>query len=159
MRRAAQAQWAQLGDESKRVLQAYAAGINAWQRQHLKARPPEMLILGVPLEDWTPVDSLAWAIMMAWDLGGNWNTELLRARLALTLPVERINQLLPPYPGDAPLATADYAALLRSLKLGGALRRPRRCRRSRSITCRPSRRRRASKAWARTTGSSPARTR
>jgi penicillin G amidase len=87
----------------------------------MKARPPEMLILGVPVEDWTPVDSLAWAIMMAWDLGGNWNTELLRARLALTLPVERINQLLPPYPGEAPLVTADYAALLRSLKLGGAL--------------------------------------
>jgi penicillin G amidase len=121
VRRAAQAQWAQLGDESKRVLQAYAAGINAWQRRHMTARPPEMLILGVPVEDWTPVDSLAWAIMMAWDLGGNWNTELLRARLALTLPVERINQLLPPYPGEAPLATADYAALLRSLKLGGAL--------------------------------------
>ncbi len=121
VRRAAQAQWAQLGDESKRVLRAYAAGINAWQHQQMKARPPEMLILGVPVEDWSPVDSLAWAIMMAWDLGGNWNTELLRARLAQTLPVERINQLLPPYPGEAPLATADYAALLRSLKLGGAL--------------------------------------
>ena len=121
VRRAAEAQWAQLGDESKRVLQAYAAGVNAWQREHLQARPPEMLILGVPLEDWTPVDSLAWAIMMAWDLGGNWSTELLRARLALTLPVARIDQLLPPYPGEAPLATADYAALMRSLKLGGAL--------------------------------------
>ena len=121
VRRAALAQWAQLGDESKRVLHAYAAGINAWQHEQMKARPPEMLILGVPVEEWTPVDSLAWAIMMAWDLGGNWNTELLRARLALTLPVERINQLLPPYPGEAPLATADYAALLRSLKLGGAL--------------------------------------
>jgi penicillin G amidase len=121
VRRAAQAQWAQLGAESRRVLEAYAAGINAWQREHLKARPPEMLMLGVPLEDWTPVDSLAWAIMMAWDLGGNWSTELLRARLALTLPVERINQLLPPYPGEAPLATSDYAVLLRSLKLGGAL--------------------------------------
>jgi penicillin amidase len=121
VRRAAQAQWAQLGAESRRVLAAYAAGINAWQREHMPARPPEMLMLGVPVEDWTAVDSLAWAIMMAWDLGGNWNTELLRARLALTLPVERINQLLPPYPGEAPLATADYAALFRPLKLGGAL--------------------------------------
>jgi penicillin G amidase len=121
VRRAAQAQWAQLGAESKRVLEAYSAGVNSWQRQHLQARPPEMLIIGVPVEDWTPIDSLAWAIMMAWDLGGNWSTELLRARLALTLPVARINQLLPPYPGEAPLATADYAALMRSLKLGGAL--------------------------------------
>jgi penicillin amidase len=121
VRRAAQAQWAQLGAESKRVLEAYAAGINAWQRDHLAARPPEMLLLGVATEDWSPVDSLAWAIMMAWDLGGNWSSELLRARLALTLPVARINELLPPYPGEAPLATADYAALMRSLQLGGAL--------------------------------------
>jgi penicillin amidase len=80
-----------------------------------------MLILGAPVEDWTPVDSLAWANMMAWDLGANWSTELLRARLALTLPVSRIDELLPPYPGDAPLKTADYAALFRGLKLGGAL--------------------------------------
>jgi penicillin G amidase len=121
VRRAAEAQWLQLGAESKRVLQAYAGGVNAWQREHLQARPPEMLMLGVPVEDWTPVDSLAWAIMMAWDLGGNWSTELLRARLALTLPVARINELLPPYPGEVPLPTADYAALMRSLKLGGSL--------------------------------------
>jgi penicillin G amidase len=121
VRRAAQAQWLQLGAESKRVLQAYAAGINAWQHEHMQARPPEMLMLGLSVEDWTPVDSLAWAIMMAWDLGANWSTELLRARLALTLPVERVNELLPPYPGQAPLVTADYAALMRSLKLGGSL--------------------------------------
>jgi penicillin amidase len=121
VRRVAQAQWAQLGDESRRVLEAYAAGINVWQHKHLQARPPEMLIVGVPVEDWTPADSLAWAIMMAWDLGANWSTELLRARLALTLPVSRIDELLPPYPGEAPLPTADYAALMRSFKLGGAL--------------------------------------
>jgi penicillin G amidase len=121
VRRAAQAQWAQLGAESQRVLEAYAAGINAWQREHMGARPPEMLLLGVPVADWTPVDSLAWAIMMAWDLDGNWSAELLRARLALTLPLARINEAMPPYPGDAPPATADYTVLLRSLKLGGAL--------------------------------------
>lgn len=124
VRRAAAAQWErirQADGESRRLLEAYAEGINAWQRGHLRARPPEMLLLGVPVEDWTPVDSLAWALMMAWDLGGNWSTELLRARLALTLPVARIDELLPPYPGERPLATADYAALFRGLKLGGAL--------------------------------------
>ena len=121
VRRAAAAQWERLGAESRRVLEAYADGVNAWQRDHLQARPPEMLLLGVPVEDWTPVDSLAWALMMAWDLGGNWSTELLRARLALTLPVARINELLPPYPGEAPLASADYAAMFRALNLEGAL--------------------------------------
>jgi penicillin amidase len=117
VRRAAEAQWAGLGAEAKALLTAYTAGVNAVQH-NLRARPPEFVILGLPTEDWTPVDSLAWATMMAWDLGGNWSTELLRLRLSLTMPVERINQLLPPYPGEKPLATADYAALFRRLKLG-----------------------------------------
>ena len=54
---------------------------------------------------------------MAWDLGANWNTELLRLRLALQMPVARINELLPAYPGEALPRTADYAALFRGLKL------------------------------------------
>ncbi len=117
VRRAAQAQWAGLGAEAKQLLAAYTDGVNAVQHS-LRARPPEFIILGLQTEDWTPIDSLAWATMMAWDLGGNWGTELQRLRLALRMPVERINELLPPYPGDKPMPTADYAALFRSLKLG-----------------------------------------
>ena len=117
IRRAAQAQWEQLSAESKAALEAYSAGINAVLRDELRARPPEFVILGLQPEPWTPVDSLGWALMMAWDLGGNWGNELLRLRLSLRMPVDRINQLLPPYPGEAPLATADYAALFRGLKL------------------------------------------
>ena len=118
VRRAAEAQWAKLGAESREMLTAYAAGINAVQRE-LRARPPEFVILGLPTADWTPIDSLAWATMMAWDLGGNWSTELLRLRLALTMPVARIEQLLPAI-GEASPPTADYAALFRGLKLSAS---------------------------------------
>jgi penicillin amidase len=117
VRRAAAQQWKQLPAASKAVVQAYTDGINAVLRHELRARPPEFIVLGAQPEPWDPVDSLAWSIMMAWDLGGNWNTELLRLRLALKMPVARIDTLLPPYPGEAPLATTDYAALYRSLKL------------------------------------------
>jgi penicillin amidase len=117
VRRAAQAQWQQLPASTKALLQAYADGINAYLAQHLKARPPEFLVLGLTPEPWDPVDSLGWSIMMSWDLGGNWSTELLRLRLALKLPVERINALLPAYPGETLPETADYAALFRELKL------------------------------------------
>ena len=65
------------------------------------------MLLGLQPQRWTPVDSLAWATMMAWDLGGNWSTELLRMRLSLKMPVERINELLPPYP--CLLYTSDAA--------------------------------------------------
>src|SRR4029078_11418632 len=85
----------------------------------MAARPPEFVLLGLTPEAWEPADSFAWAIMMAWDLGGNWSSERLRMRLAAKLPVARINELLPPYEGEKPLATADYAALLREWQ-GGA---------------------------------------
>ena len=121
VRRAASAQWAQLGPDARASVLAYTAGINAFISDHLRARPPEFLILGLQPEPWTPEDTLAWGIMMAWDLGGNWGNELLRMRLAKTLPVARINELLPPYPGEKPLATRDYAALYRELKVSGEL--------------------------------------
>jgi penicillin G amidase len=118
VRRAAQVQWTRLAPDTRELLQAYTDGVNAVLTAALRARPPEFIVLGVQPEPWTPVDSLSWALMMAWDLGGNWNSELLRLRLALQMPVHRIQQLMPPYPGDAPLPLADYAALYRSLKLG-----------------------------------------
>lgn len=128
VRRSAEARWAwlqqQTDAESKRsvaMLQAYSQGVNAGRAA--QARPPEMVILGLPLQDWTPVDSLAWAVMMSWDLSGNWNQELLRLRLALQLPADgrstlaRINTLMPAYPGDRLPDTADYPALYRELGL------------------------------------------
>ncbi|MDA8257431.1 MAG: penicillin acylase family protein [Betaproteobacteria bacterium] len=121
VRRAAAAQWAALGADARGAVLAYTAGINAFLAGHLRARPPEFLILGLQPEPWTPEDTLAWSIMMAWDLGGNWSNELLRMRLALSLPVARIDQLLPPYPGEKPLPARDYAALYRALKISGEL--------------------------------------
>ncbi len=118
VRRVAETQWAKVQPETREWLVAYSQGINAVLKDQLRARPPEFLILGLNPEQWQPADSLAWAIMMAWDLGGNWSTELLRLRLALKLPVDRINELLPPYPGDKPLPTADYASLFRGMGLG-----------------------------------------
>jgi penicillin amidase len=117
VRRAAQAQWERASPASRSALQAYTDGVNAALRQAVGARPPEFLVLGIRPEPWTPVDSLAWAVMMAWDLGGNWTTEMQRLRLSARLPRERIDEFLPPYPGDAPLAVRDYPALYRELGL------------------------------------------
>ncbi|MBA2723715.1 MAG: penicillin acylase family protein, partial [Methylibium sp.] len=119
VRRSAEQQWAQASLAVRAMLSAYAAGINAYLADHVRALPPEFLLLGLKPEAWSPVDSLAWSIMMAWDMGGNSGSELLRMRLALNMPVERIQQLLPPYPGDEPLTTSDYAALYRHLGVAG----------------------------------------
>ncbi|HJV95022.1 MAG TPA: penicillin acylase family protein, partial [Albitalea sp.] len=121
VKRAAAVQWQRASPQVKAILTAYTAGINAYIEHAMKARPPEFVVLGLEPEPWTPQDSMAWLIMMAWDLGGNWTTEMLRMRLALKLPVNRIDELLPPYPGDKPLISADYAALFRELKVDGKL--------------------------------------
>ena len=121
VRRAAAAQWAKASPEVRSAIVAYTAGVNALLQSDTQKRPAEFVVLGLQPTPWTPEDSVAWAIMMAWDLGGNWSTELLRMRLALKMPVARIDELLPPYPGEQPLATADYAALFRGLKVDGRL--------------------------------------
>ena len=96
VRRTAERQWAAASPAVRSMLEAYAAGINAFLREHLRALPPEFVLLGLRPEAWSPVDSIARSTMMAWDLRGNWSSELLRMRLSLGMPVERIQQLLPP---------------------------------------------------------------
>ena len=112
VRRAAQANLAHLDDETRSNLDAYAAGVNAFIGTR-PVLPPEFLITSVTPEAWTPADSLSWLKMMAWDLGGNWRNELLRMRLSKTLPLARIHEFLPPYPGDAPLQIRDLEELYR----------------------------------------------
>ncbi|MEY4561248.1 MAG: hypothetical protein RLZZ618_525 [Pseudomonadota bacterium] len=124
VKRTAAAQWAHATPDARAAVLAYTAGINAYLSTSLRARPPEFVLLGLEPEPWTPEDTIAWATMMAWDLAGNWTAELLRMRLSLKMPVARINELLPPYPGDKPLATADYAALFRQWGVDPTLGQP-----------------------------------
>jgi penicillin G amidase len=99
VRRAAEANLAHLNDETRMLLEAYAAGVNAFLATK-PVLPIEFWLTGASPEPWTSADSLGWVKMMAWDLGGNWREELLRLQLARTLPLERIHELLPPYPGE-----------------------------------------------------------
>ncbi len=108
---AAQRQWVGLSDPAKAALQAYADGINAFNTQSSQARSPEFHILRVQPGTWEPTDSVGWALMMALDLGGNWGTEFARLSALQVLTTEQMWQLLLPYPGEKPAATADLARL------------------------------------------------
>ena len=99
IRRVAAANVRALDADSRSLLTAYAAGVNAFLEQK-PVLPPEFWLLRVTPEPWNEVDSAAWAKMMAWDLGGNWRSELLRLQLASRLPTAAIQEFLPPYPGD-----------------------------------------------------------
>lgn len=115
VRRSAEANLAKLDAQTRGLLVAYAAGVNAFLATK-PVLPVEFTLTGARPEPWSPIDSIVWVKMMAWDLGGNWRSELLRMRLALTLPMARIHEFLPPYPGDAPLLIANLKEIYEGLE-------------------------------------------
>ena len=110
VRRVAQANLAHYDADTRRLLDAYAAGVNAFIADS-PVLPPEFWLTRSSPEPWSAADSVAWVKMMAWDLGTNWRSELLRMQLAKTLPMARIHEFLPPYPGDPVPEIADLRQL------------------------------------------------
>lgn len=99
----------QLSPDTRRYLEAYADGVNAWLEGRAGGElgfAYTMLDLtggdAVP-EQWTPADSVSWLKAMAWDLRGNMEDEIQRAQLAAELPVERVERL---YPAASPEVSA-----------------------------------------------------
>ena len=118
LERLAEAALAHLDAGLRAKLDAYAAGVNAFLAHHRGAWPPEFMLLGIAPAPWRPVDSLLWGELMAVQLSGHWRDELLRAQLLRHLTPAQVDQLWPPYPGDAPTTLAWDATLYRGLPLG-----------------------------------------
>lgn len=106
-RRVAEQEWDILAADTKRYLQVYADGVNAWLDENDGGRASlEYAVLGLQnsdyeIEAWHPVDSLAWLKAMAWDLRGNMKDEITRAALlAGGLTRQQVEDLYPTYPFD-----------------------------------------------------------
>jgi penicillin G amidase len=61
--------------ETLSILQAYSAGINACLA--VEPHPPEFLLLRHRPELWTPADTVAWSVVMAWSLSASWESKLM----------------------------------------------------------------------------------
>jgi penicillin amidase len=103
MHRAAAAAVMQLTPHSRRILDAYTHGVNAYIEGHRRNLPLEFLLLRYQPDPWKIADSVQWSKMMGWNLGGNWETELIRARLVARLGVERAAKLEAGYDPRHPL--------------------------------------------------------
>jgi len=105
----AEQEYAQLPPDKQAILDAYAEGVNAY----IASREPADLSLeytiltsllnrGYQIEPWTPVQSLTWGKVMAWDLGGNLDLEIERTVLLKSFSPEQLDELFPAYPADNP---------------------------------------------------------
>ncbi|MFE2711360.1 penicillin acylase family protein [Streptomyces mirabilis] len=92
-----------LSASTKKYLQAYAKGVNAY----LKGKGGEDISLEYAAlgftndykpQEWTPVDSVAWLKAMAWDLRGNMQDEIDRSLMTSRLGPKQIADLYPEYP-------------------------------------------------------------
>ena len=96
--------------EFRAVLDAYAAGINAFLHSG-KTLPVEFTALGYRPDDWSPADSLVLGKILELQHSGNYRRELLYARMAQVLPANEIGKLFPDYPSDAPVTLKELASL------------------------------------------------
>jgi penicillin amidase len=111
--RVARGEYELLDEEPKKYLEAYAAGVNAYTRARSPARLGlEFALLGlkgvkIEIEPWTPVHSLTWAKLMAYDLGANMYTERLNLDLIRTAGLSGMADYFAPYRDDMPLIVTD----------------------------------------------------
>jgi penicillin amidase len=104
--RAAQAALDALEEPYRGYLEAYSAGVNAYEAQAGWRMPLEYLIVGRRPAPWRAVDTLAIAEYMAWMLSFNAREELVYLRLAARLGPERALEL---FPTDEGIPAPDYA--------------------------------------------------
>jgi len=124
VKRAAERQFDRYPVSAKRLLQAYADGVNAGNTQLGWALPVEYFLTGSKPGHWSPSDSVAWMLMMAYDLGGNWQKELQRLELSQYLSTKQVWEVIPPYQNDEPVSNVDFSELYRDLNVFHSTPRP-----------------------------------
>ncbi|MEW2620717.1 penicillin acylase family protein [Streptomyces sp. NPDC048106] len=117
-----------LSASTKRYLDAYAKGVNAYLKgKSGKDLSLEYAALGLTNDykpqQWTPVDSVSWLKAMAWDLRGNMRDEIDRALMTSRLGPQQIRDLYPEYPysRNKPIVQeGQYDALTKSFEQSAA---------------------------------------
>ncbi|MCO5193419.1 MAG: penicillin acylase family protein [Anaerolineae bacterium] len=106
----AQAAAATYDGDTLLAMEAYSAGVNAYIAQNsdnvsLNRTILELVGESWEIEPWTPVDTAAWGMAMAWDLRGSGNSdfELLQVEMRNALGDELVDQLFPVYPDNRPI--------------------------------------------------------
>ncbi len=105
--------------ETITALEAYSAGVNAWINQvNVGARgrgAPEFFFFSKEIAAWQPADSIAIIKLMALQLSSHLESEVLRARISLILPQDRLHDILPDDQSKG-VTAPDYASLFPDIR-------------------------------------------
>jgi len=94
--------FAESSQETKRICSSYAKGINEFLRINKENYQLEFDLLAYKPEKWEPWQTFIMARLMAWELNMGWWTDVVYAQLAEKIPSEKLIQIIPEYPVDAP---------------------------------------------------------
>jgi len=117
IKHAAERQYDRYPAATKHLLQSYADGVNTGNAHLGWALPIEYFLTGSRPGHWSPTDSVAWMLMMAYDLGGNWQKELQRLELSQFLSTKQVWEVVPLHNQNETLSNLDFAKLYRDLKV------------------------------------------
>ncbi|MGW7672929.1 penicillin acylase family protein [Streptomyces sp. NPDC054775] len=117
-----------LSPSTKKYLDAYAKGVNAYLKgKSGKDISLEYAALGLvndyKPQQWTPVDSVSWLKAMAWDLRGNMQDEIDRSLMTSRLGPKQIDDLYPDYPysRNKPIVrTGQYNEITKAFEQSGS---------------------------------------
>jgi penicillin amidase len=104
--------------EAVAALTAYSAGVNAWlktiQTDALGRGAPEFFLFKPEIAPWIPADSLAILKLMAVQSSDHLQSDILRARTALAVGADLMQDIMPDDPSAGILAMPEYASLFPS---------------------------------------------
>ncbi|MCU7495919.1 MAG: penicillin acylase family protein [Ignavibacteria bacterium] len=84
------------------LLNAYSNGVNAYIKEAKGKYPVEFDALGYDPYPWKPEHSLIIGKLMAWELNLSWWTDIAFSNLVQKLGEEKVKEILPDYPENAP---------------------------------------------------------
>jgi penicillin amidase len=90
------------------LLEAYSNGVNLYITHARNKYTFEFDMLGYLPEEWKPEHSLTIIRMMAWELNLSWWTDMAFTELVQKIGKEKIEEVLPDYPQNAPTIIPEH---------------------------------------------------
>jgi penicillin G amidase len=94
----------QLPDDTRRRLQWYSDGVNAWITHTKGSYPLEFDLLRYDPEEWKPLHSILVSRLIAWELNLSWWTDVTYGALEEKLGADLVREILPTNDPDTKIA-------------------------------------------------------